>query len=214
MARVEGRIAVVTGGGQGIGAEVARRLAQGGATIAVLDLDDAAAMFVADEIGSIGGTAVAVPVDVANRASVESAARAVVDEFGSLRILVNNAGIIRDNMLFKMTDDDWTAVMDVHQRGAFLCTQAAQKHMVQARLGRIISMSSVAALCNRGQASYSAGQGRAAGVHSRRRRTLECRDGSGEDGGAAALRGLRHRGHCHQGRQGAPCVLRQASRNA
>jgi 3-oxoacyl-[acyl-carrier protein] reductase len=150
MSGVQDRIALVTGAAQGIGAEVARRLAGGGAKVAVLDLDDAAASAVAKEIGGL-----AVAADVSKREAVQAAVDRVVAEFGGLHILVNNAGVTRDNLLFKMTDDDWTAVMEVHLRGAFLASQIAQQHMVAARYGRIVSMSSTSALGNRGQANYS-----------------------------------------------------------
>jgi 3-oxoacyl-[acyl-carrier protein] reductase len=155
MPGVEGRVALVTGGAQGIGAAVAKRLAAGGASVAVLDLQQDAAQAVADEISAAGGKAIALGADVSKRADVESAVARVVEKFGGLHILVNNAGVIRDNLLFKMTDDDWTLVMEVHLRGAFLCSQAAQKHMGDAQYGRIISMSSTSATGNRGQANYS-----------------------------------------------------------
>jgi 3-oxoacyl-[acyl-carrier protein] reductase len=150
MPGVQDRIALVTGAAQGIGAEVARRLAAGGAKVAVLDLDESAAGAVAKEIGGL-----AIAADVSRREQVQAAVDAVVAEFGGLQILVNNAGVTRDNLLFKMTDDDWTAVMEIHLRGAFLASQIAQQHMVAARYGRIISMSSTSALGNRGQANYS-----------------------------------------------------------
>jgi 3-oxoacyl-[acyl-carrier protein] reductase len=150
MAGVQDRVALVTGGAQGIGAEVARRLAAGGAKVAVLDLNEDAAGAVAAEFGGL-----ALAADVSQRDQVQAAVDRVVAEFGGLHILVNNAGVLRDNLLFKMTDDDWTTVMDVHLRGAFLASQLAQKHMVEARYGRIISMSSTSALGNRGQSNYA-----------------------------------------------------------
>ncbi len=156
MTAVGNRVALVTGGAQGIGAEIARRLGANGASVAVLDLDLAAAQSVADEIVAAGGRALGVAADVSKRDQVQAAVDAVVDAFGGLHILVNNAGVLRDNLLFKMTDDDWTTVMEVHLRGAFLASQIAQKHMVAAKYGRIISMSSTSALGNRGQANYSA----------------------------------------------------------
>jgi 3-oxoacyl-[acyl-carrier protein] reductase len=155
MAGVQDRVALVTGAAQGIGAEVARRLASGGAKVGVLDLDVDAAQAVADEITAAGGAAVGLGADVSKRDQVQAAVDALVAAFGGLQILVNNAGVLRDNLLFKMTDDDWTIVMEVHLRGAFLCSQIAQQHMVAAKYGRIISMSSTSALGNRGQANYA-----------------------------------------------------------
>jgi 3-oxoacyl-[acyl-carrier protein] reductase len=155
MTGVQDRVALITGGAQGIGAEVARRLAAGGAKVGVLDLNEAAASAVADEIKASGGAAIGLAADVSKRDQVQAAVDALVGEFGGLHILVNNAGVLRDAMLFKMTDDDWTTVMEVHLRGAFLASQIAQQHMVAAKYGRIISMSSTSALGNRGQANYS-----------------------------------------------------------
>jgi 3-oxoacyl-[acyl-carrier protein] reductase len=155
MTGVENRVALVTGAAQGIGAAIAERLAAGGAKVGVLDLQRESAQVVADEITSAGGTAVGIGADVSKRDQVQAAVDSLVGEYGGLHILVNNAGVLRDNLLFKMSDDDWTTVMEVHLRGAFLCSQAAQQHMVAAKYGRIICMSSTSALGNRGQANYS-----------------------------------------------------------
>jgi len=156
MAGVQDRVALVTGGAQGIGAAVARRLGSGGAKVGVLDLNADAARAVAEEITAAGGTAIGLAADVSQRDQMQAAIDVLVGEFGGLHILVNNAGVLRDNLLFKMTDDDWTLVMEVHLRGAFLGSQIAQKHMVEAKYGRIISMSSTSALGNRGQSNYAA----------------------------------------------------------
>jgi 3-oxoacyl-[acyl-carrier protein] reductase len=149
------RTAIVTGAARGIGAAVAKRLAEDGFAVAVLDLDEAACKPVVDEIAAAGGKALAVGVDVADEPGVAAAVDRVASELGAPTVLVNNAGIIRDNMLFKMTADDWDAVMNVHLRGAFLMSRAVQKHMTEAKWGRIVNLSSTSALGNRGQANYS-----------------------------------------------------------
>jgi 3-oxoacyl-[acyl-carrier protein] reductase len=150
------RVAVVTGAARGIGAATALRLARDGMAVAVCDLSTDACADVVSAIETDGGRAMAVGMDVSDRAQVESGVAAVVEQYGRLDVLVNNAGLIRDNMLFKMTDDDWDLVMNVHLKGAFLCTQTAQKHMVENKYGRIVNLSSIAGDGNRGQANYSA----------------------------------------------------------
>jgi 3-oxoacyl-[acyl-carrier protein] reductase len=150
------RIAVVTGAARGIGAAVARRLAADGMAVAVLDLDEAACKTVVDEIESADGRALAVGVDVSDEAAVTRAVDRVAAELGAPAVLVNNAGILRDNLLFKMSVDDWDAVMNVHLRGSFLLARAVQAHMIEQRWGRIVNLSSTSALGNRGQANYAA----------------------------------------------------------
>jgi 3-oxoacyl-[acyl-carrier protein] reductase len=149
------RIAIVTGGARGIGAAVARRLAADGMAVAVLDLKEGDAGGTVDAITAAGGRAIAVGADVSQADQVAAGVEKVASELGPPTVLVNNAGVIRDSMLFKMTDDDWDTVMGVHLRGAFLMTRATQKYMVDQRFGRVISLSSSSALGNRGQANYS-----------------------------------------------------------
>ena len=154
MSRYADRVVVVTGGARGIGAATAQRFAEEGASIAVLDLDESSAAATAEGLGA--PRAIGLACDVADGDSVAAAVGAVVDRLGKIDVLVNNAGVTRDNLLFKMTDDDWDTVMNVHLRGAFLMTRAVQQHMVAAKYGKILNLSSVSALGNRGQANYSA----------------------------------------------------------
>jgi 3-oxoacyl-[acyl-carrier protein] reductase len=154
MSRYDGKVAVVTGSARGIGAATAQRFAEEGASVAVLDLDQDAAAKTAAGLGA--AKAIGVACNVGEAASAEAAVAKVVEELGKIDILVNNAGVTRDNLLFKMTEDDWDAVITVHLRGSFLMSREVQKHMVGAKYGKILNLSSVSALGNRGQANYSA----------------------------------------------------------
>jgi 3-oxoacyl-[acyl-carrier protein] reductase len=150
------RVALVTGAARGIGAAIAQRLAADGLAVGVLDLsaDDCAGTVAA--ISHAGGRAVALGGDVSDPEAVSGAVERLAAELGPPTVLVNNAGVTRDNLLFKMSDADWDTVMAVHLRGSFVVTRAVQKHMVDAGWGRIVNLSSTSALGNRGQANYSA----------------------------------------------------------
>ena len=148
--RFDGKTALVTGGANGIGAATAARLAAEGARVVVADYNEEAA---AETAAAIGGRAVR--CDVTSRADVEAAAAAAVELSGTIDFLVTCAGITRDNLFFKMSDDDFGAVIDTHLRGSFLAAQIAQRHMVEQKSGKIVFISSVSALGNRGQTNYS-----------------------------------------------------------
>ena len=154
--RFEGRTALVTGGGRGIGAATARRFAAEDARVVISDLDLEPAELVAAEVRRQGRLALAAACDVTDRPSVEALVERAVQEYGSLDILVTCAGILRDNLIHKMTDSDWDLVVDTHLKGTYLCAQAAQRAMVLARRGKMVFLSSNSALGNRGQANYSA----------------------------------------------------------
>src|SRR5260221_2980089 len=149
--RFLGKVALVTGGGRGIGAAAAHLLAAEGAKVAVSDMDVAPAAEVAHPIQGI-----AIACDVTDRGQVQAMVDRTVKELGRVDILVACAGITRDNLLYKMTDDDWDAVIDTHLKGTFLCARAAQKQMVQQKSGKMVFLSSTSALGNRGQSNYSA----------------------------------------------------------
>lgn len=156
MGRLDNRVAMITGASRGIGFAAARRFAQEGARVCIADIDEEGIRRAEESLRGEGLEVFGLRVDVTDRAMVESAVEEIVRRCGRLDILVNNAGVIRDNLLFKMTDEDWQTVMDVHLKGAFYCSRAAQKVMVEQKYGRIINISSTSALGNRGQANYSA----------------------------------------------------------
>jgi 3-oxoacyl-[acyl-carrier protein] reductase len=155
MGRFDGRVAIITGAARGIGAGTAKRFADEGAAVAVLDINEEQAAETAAGLGD-ARMALGIGCNVTDAASVEAAVGRVLDELGGLHILVNNAGITRDNLLFKLTEEDWDAVMGVHLKGAFLMSKAAQKTFVDQKYGKILNLSSISANGNRGQANYSA----------------------------------------------------------
>ncbi|UCH24973.1 MAG: beta-ketoacyl-ACP reductase [Trueperaceae bacterium] len=150
------RVALVTGAARGIGAATALRLAEEGAHICLCDLEEEGVQQVAAEIRKLGVEALPLRCDVTDKGEVEVMIGKIIDRFGRLDILINNAGVIRDNLLFKMSDEDWDAVMNVHLKGAFLCSRAAQKQMVAQQFGKIVNLSSTSAAGRRGQANYAA----------------------------------------------------------
>ncbi len=154
--RFEGRTALVTGGGRGIGAATAARFAADGAAVVVADLDREPAEEVAERIRRDGGRALGRACDVTDATAVEELFAAAVRELQSVDMLVTCAGVIRDNLVHKMSDADWDLVINTHLRGTFLCARAAQRLMVPRRFGKLVFLSSNSALGNRGQANYSA----------------------------------------------------------
>ena len=155
VGRLSGRTAVVTGAARGIGAAEAIRLAKDGAKVAVLDLSSEAGQETVEEVEKVDSEAIAIACDVSSSQQVTAAFEEVASRFGTVDILVNNAGLLRDNLSFKMSEDDWDKVLDVHLKGSFLCSQAAQKYMVDQEYGKIVMTSSIVALGNKGQVNYS-----------------------------------------------------------
>lgn len=156
MARLQGKVALVTGAGGGIGAATARRFAQEGALVAVNDMNETTGTQVVKEIEQAGGQARFYPASVSDKTAVDAMILSVVQDFGRLDILINNAGVLRDAMSAKMTEDQWDIVIDTHLKGSWLCAKAALVHMKEQASGRIINTSSVSALGNIGQANYAA----------------------------------------------------------
>ncbi len=155
MSGLEGRIGVVTGGAKGIGQADAIRLAEEGLRVAVFDLEATSCEETVETIRAKGGESMALSCDVTSVFSVNQAVERVSEQWGPITVLVNNAGITRDNLIFKMTDEEWSSVVNSHLTGSFNCTRAIQRYMVQEKWGKIIFTSSTSALGNRGQVNYA-----------------------------------------------------------
>ncbi len=155
--RLKDRTAVVTGGARGIGKSIALLFAQEGADIVVCDVNIAEAQKTSSEIEALGRKSMALEMDVTNFAKVEEGINKILDKFGKVDILVNNAGITKDNLLLRMSDTEWDAVLGVNLKGAFNCTKAASKVMIKQRRGKIVNIASIIGIIgNPGQANYSA----------------------------------------------------------
>jgi len=161
MGRLEGRAAVVTGGGRGIGRSICVAFAKEGADVVVnYASKDQPAQEVVEMIKKIGRKAVAVKGNVAVKADAGRIIQTAIDNFGKIDILVNNAGVSKPNMLYKMTEEQWNEVIDIHLKGPFLCIQAASKFMMERKYGRIINVTSAAGLWGtKGQINYSSAKG-------------------------------------------------------
>lgn len=156
MTEIVRRTAIVTGAARGIGAAIATRLAADGMAVAVVDLVEEHCQEVVERISTVGGRAAPVGVDVSDESGVAAAVERITAELGAPTVLVNNAGIIRDNVLQRMSTDDWDAVMAVHLRGPFLMARALRPAWAAAGWGRVVNLSSTSALGNIGQANYAA----------------------------------------------------------
>lgn len=159
--KLKDKIALVTGSSRGVGRSVALGFAKQGANVVVnYTSNENAANEVVETIQSMGGKAIAVKADVAQKTEAENLVNSAIDTFGRLDILVNNAGFTRPSMMIKMTEDQWDQVVDIHLKGAFLCAQAAGLHMKEQKSGKIINVTSVAGIVGTvGQINYSAAKG-------------------------------------------------------
>jgi 3-oxoacyl-[acyl-carrier protein] reductase len=157
MRRLEGKVALVTGGSRGIGRVIALRLSAEGAKVVVNATTKAGAEKTAEEIRQSGGEAIGLEANIADAKQVEALIKQTVDQFGGLHVLVNNAGITRDNLVMRMSDEEWNQVIATNLTGTFHCIRAASKVMMKQRSGKIVNLTSVVALVgNKGQANYCA----------------------------------------------------------
>jgi 3-oxoacyl-[acyl-carrier protein] reductase len=155
--KLDGKTAIVTGAAQGIGREIALNLAQEGANIAIVDVNLEQAEKTAQEFSSLGRETMALKVDVSRSAEVEEMVNKILDKFGKIDILVNNAGITRDNLLLRMKEEEWDAVIAINLKGTFNCLKAVTRPMMKARSGKIVNIASIIGVAgNAGQANYAA----------------------------------------------------------
>jgi len=163
---LSGKVAIVTGGGRGIGREIAIKLAEVGAGVVINDVgDDAPAMKVVEEIKSLGRNGMAIMADVSSSEEISTLVETVIATYGRVDILVNNAGITRDQLAIRMSDDEWDSVLNVNLKGVFVCTRAVLRQMIKQRSGRIINIASIVGIIgNSGQVNYSAAKAGIIGV--------------------------------------------------
>lgn len=155
MKRFEGRVAIVTGASRGIGKGIATKFAEEGAKVCLVDINEEILSQTVSGLSEQGYDVIGQVADVSDSAQVDATVAATVKQYNKVDILANNAGVLRDNLLFKMSDSDWDTVMNVHLKGSFNFARSVQKVMVENKYGRIINTSSTSALGNRGQANYS-----------------------------------------------------------
>jgi 3-oxoacyl-[acyl-carrier protein] reductase len=157
MSDLQGRIALITGSGQGIGRQIALELAKRGATIITNDITGCCADDVLEEVRALGGDGLAFTVDVSNGEQVDNMVIGVLDKYGQIDILVNNAGTTRDNLIVRMDEDDWDFIQRVNLKSAWLCSKAVTRPMMRKKYGRIVNMSSASGKMGQmGQTNYSA----------------------------------------------------------
>lgn len=178
MGKLDGKVAVVTGASRGIGRAIALLLAKEGAKVVVnYSGSEQKAIQVVDEITSMGTEAIAVQANVSNAESVQNLMDTAIKEFGSIDVLVNNAGITRDNLLMRMKEDEWDDVINTNLKGVFLCTKAVTRQMMKQRSGRIINISSIVGVMgNAGQANYVAAKAGVIGLTKTTARELASRN--------------------------------------
>jgi len=157
MNNLENKVAIVTGASRGIGKVIAQNIAKAGAKTVCVSRSENVIQNVSDEINGKGYISIALTCDITNSENFQELVKTVVDRFGSIDILVNNAGITKDNLIMRMSDEDWSTVLDTNLKGAFNGTKAVTRHMMKQHSGRIINISSVVGLTgNAGQANYAA----------------------------------------------------------